>query len=192
MSEVASSALFAEVGECLHAWGNVEIEVSQLFMIVHAAKWDEFTHPLRAAFESVVALEARLDMIMASVQAIAGLENAYPPHFKSLRKKTLALYRKRHEIAHFVLIGRKDGDALQHRIKPFFTWAAFQNDTGRAELDIKQIRERRAAFLALAERFVHHRQHVGASLGLRPDLYAQAGMIAYPSLDLMVEPAEED
>lgn len=192
MTDAASKALYVEVGECLHAWGKVEIEVSQLFMIVHAAKWDDFTHPLRAAFESVVALDARLDMIMASVKAIDGLRDAYPPHFKSLRKKTLALYRKRHEIAHFVLIGRKDGDALQHRIKPFFTWAAFQNDTGRAELDIKQIRERKAAFFALAERFVHHRQHVGAALGLKPDLYAQAGMMAYPSLGAVPGSGDED
>lgn len=82
------------------------------------------------------------------------------------------------------------GDTLQHRIKPFFTWAAFQSDTERAELDIKQIRERKVAFFALAERFVHHRQHIGAALGLKPDLYAQAGMIAYPSLD--AEPGADE
>ena len=108
----SQAGLYAEVGECLHAWGTAEIEVSQLFVVVHGGKWDDFVNPLRAAFEALVALEARLDMIMASVHAHEHLRETYPAHFKSMRKKPLALYRRRHEVAHFVLVGRHDGTAL--------------------------------------------------------------------------------
>ena len=38
------SHLLEGIGECLHSWGCVEIEVSNLYMILQGVKRDDFSH----------------------------------------------------------------------------------------------------------------------------------------------------
>jgi len=174
--------LYAAVGECLHAWSIVEAELTTLFVVMHERAWNDFDHPLRAAFEAVISLEARLGMIKATAEADAALRDSYPAHWTKLQSKLLKSYRKRHEVAHFTLVGRIRGASRTHLIRPFFKWKDF-NDQAGVELDLKQIEERKVAFYALTERVRQHVQHVGAKKGLTPSHFAQAGHIAYPDLD---------
>ena len=175
-------AVYQEVGETLHAWSIVETELTHLFMAMHAQPWNDFVHPLRAAFEAVISLEARLGMIGATAGADKQLNDRYPAHFQPLKVKLLKSYRKRHEVAHFTLVGRADATRQVHLIRPFFNWAKFQANEG-VELDLKQIRERKEAFFRLSERVLQHRQYVARRKELPAEYYAEAGHLVYPDLD---------
>ena len=169
------------VGSTLHAWSVVEVEVSHLFMIMHSRAWNDFSHPLRAAFEAVISFEARLGMIKASVAADADIPEAYEVLFNALHKKLIKSYRKRHEIAHFMFVGRDCKDGSEYFLRPFFRWEAFEKNKG-VELNEKQIMERRDSFIRLIERVMQHRQNIGKLKGLSAEFYAQAGDPAFPDL----------
>jgi hypothetical protein len=182
MAEVTPHlALCASIGECLNAWTRVEGELSTLFMVIHGQPWSDFTHPLRAAFESVIAFEARLNMVRASVAADDSLTE-YRPHANALYNKLLRGNKKRHEIAHFAMFGAAGKDGPIIGIKPFFTWANLTNNTGRAPLFLKEIKERTWAFNRLSSTVQQHCQHVGGLKGLPAEYFAQAGDLARPPL----------
>lgn len=177
----ARSKLLEGIGECLHAWGCVEIELSNLYMILQGVKRDDFSHKTRAAFEIVISLEVRLAMIRAYVGSDPKLVT-YVPHFDRLHNRITALNKKRHEIAHFVVVARNRKNGMQYLVRPFFTWNAFNEQTG-TELNAEQIADRARRFGFLAEQIMRHVQHVGALLELPPEHYAKAGEIAFPALD---------
>lgn len=185
------AAVNAAVGECLGAWTRVEVEISTLFMVIHSRSWEEFTHPLRAAFEAVISLEARLAMIRASVGADTDLCDSYGGHFNSLHNKVMKSYKKRHEIAHFMPVGRAKDNATIFGIKPFFTWATFENETGKSELYLTQINDRRDGFYQLVDRVQQHVQHVAGKKGLPAGYFARAGDPVHPDLD-SDDPIPED
>lgn len=175
--------IYQAVGECLHAWGNVETDITHLFMLLHGHSWNVFDHPLRAAFEAVISFEARLSMIRATISADHTISSDYSAHFHTLQSKLTKSYRKRHEVAHFVLIGRgsTNSPVQSHAIRPFFNWNDFTNNVG-PELNLKQIQERRKSFFDLSERISQHRQFVGKIKKLPADYFARPGDIAYPDL----------
>jgi|GEM_PF-6512452 len=182
-SDNDTNELLASIGSCLNAWSKVEDEVTQLFMLIHGQPWNDFRHPLRAAFEAVVSLETRLSMIKASVGADAVLSECYAPHFNTLYNKVMRSFRKRHEVAHFSLVQR-DGSKGSRVIlaRPFFNWAKFEDNLG-VELDAKQIAERQNGFLSLCLKVQQHRQYVGDKKGLPSGHFAQAGDLVLPDLD---------
>jgi hypothetical protein len=182
-SDNATSELLASIGSCLNAWSKVEDEITQLFMLIHGYPSSDYRHPLRRAFEAVVALEARLSMIKASVSADQLLSRCYSHHFNALYNKVTRSYRKRHEVAHFSLVHR-EGENGEWKIlaRPFFNWAAFQDNLG-AELEPQQIEERQNSFLRLCLRIQQHRQYVGGKKGLPAEHFARAGDLVLPDLD---------
>ncbi|WP_157220616.1 hypothetical protein [Flavisphingomonas formosensis] len=176
-------ALYAEVGECIHAWSTVENEITILFMVLNERPWIEFAHPLRAAFEALISLEARLDVIRVYISADDSVNEKYTDHYKKLHSRILKAYRKRHEIAHFALVGRENQTGeMREFVRPFFKMKSFQENSG-TELDLKQIVERKQKFYLLGERVKQHVQYVGKIKGLKADYFAQAGDLAYPDLD---------
>jgi len=150
-------------------------------MILHGFKRDEFAHPTRAAFEAVISLEVRLAMMCAYVAADTSLRDSYLPHIKSLSSRVFKMYKKRHELAHFMIVGREGKNGKRTLIRPFFTVDAYSQKKG-SELDAEQIAERAHNFEALAQRIKRHVQHVGALKKLPPKHYVQAGDKAFPPL----------
>lgn len=190
MGGVESRAdLLIGVGECLNTWSNVELELANLYMIIHSVKRDDYRHPIRASFEAVISLEVRLAMLNAFIEADETISTDYLRHFKPLRTKIVKLYRKRHEVAHFSIVGRNRSSGFTLAIRPFFTWNDFIREKG-AELNAAQLSERAKKFSGLADRIRHHIQHVGALRRLPPEFYVQAGDIAYPPLDVSDSSAE--
>ena len=175
------------IGSCLNAWGMAEIEISNLYMALHEKSWSDFSHPMRAAFEAVISLEVRLALIRAYVEADTALTD-YAPHLISLLSRIMKLYKKRHQVAHFVIVSRFEAiDPNQpvlkgfYGIRPFFTWDGFTKQQG-TELSAEQIEKRGEAFRELSKRLRRHVQHVGQLRKLPAEYFAQAGDLAYPPL----------
>ena len=175
--------LLASIGSCLNVWSKVEDEITKLFMLIHGQPWNDYRHPLRAAFEAVVSLETRLSMIRASVAADQILSQTYARHFNALYNRVSRAHRKRHEVAHFSLVMREDGKGAKGIFaRPFFNWASFEDNLG-TELDARQIGERQTGFLNLCMRIQQHRQYVGDKKGLPSGHFARAGDLVLPDLD---------
>ena len=175
------SEILLAVGECLHTWSIVELEIGNLYMVFHGIRRDEFSHPIRIAFEEIVSLEIRLAMMGAYAEADGSLRQSYLPHFQPLRARIMKLYKKRHEIAHFTLVGRGDMEHPKILVKPFFTWSNFIAKKG-PELNAAQIVERELKFSAIIPRIKRHIQHIGAMRALPLEHYVQAGDQAFPPL----------
>jgi hypothetical protein len=173
-------ALFAAIGASLHIWSNVELEISNLYMILHSIKRNEFAHPTRAAFEAVISLDVRLTMMCAYVAADNSLKD-YLPHIKALKARVIKFYKKRHEVAHFMVVHRMNKGQVNTFIRPYFTEDNFQNKKG-TELDSDQVYERAVKFDELVATIKRHIQHVGALRNLPPEAYVQAGDKAFPPL----------
>ena len=174
--------LLVSVGDCLHSWAFVELELSNLYMILHGIKRNEFSHPTRAAFEAVISLEVRLHMMCAYVAADISIKEDYFPHIKALSTQVFKLYKKRHEVAHFMVVSRNRKAGPTVMIRPFFTVNAWNAQSG-SELDVAQITERTQRFGQLVQCVKRHVQHVGALRKLPPEYYVQAGDIAFPPLE---------
>jgi len=171
---------FIAVGECLQSWGFVELEIANLYMILQGIRRDEFSHPTRAAFEAVISLEVRLAMIYAYVEADGELEN-YLPHVKPLNSKIIKFYKKRHEIAHFLVVAERQENGLNYSLRPFVSMYGFSKKRG-TKLLIPQIEDRRKRFNELANRIRRHVQSVGEMRKLPAEFYAQPGDIAFEPL----------
>lgn len=171
---------FPAVGRCLHAWGFVELELANLYMILQSIERDAYGHPLRAAFEIVISLEIRVAMVNAYVSADPSLRE-YLPHCHALTAKIIRSYKKRHEIAHFLIGMEKTETGSVTALRPFMTMYGFSQKRVKA-LSLAQIKERTKTFNELAERARRHVQHIGALRGLPTTYYARAGEIAYPAL----------
>lgn len=179
-SERTREEIFTAMGRCLHAWGFVELEIANLYMILQGIRRDAYTHPMRAAFEAVIALPVRLAMIGAYVEADRTLAD-YLPHVQPLKTKIRKQYEKRHEIAH-ALVGREmTPNGLRASLRPFVTMYGHSQKRG-TQLSLDQINDRTKAFNALADRIRRHVQSVGAMRGLPAEFYASPGEIAFPPL----------
>lgn len=188
---IVPTEIYSAIGRCLHTWSSVELEVSNLYMALHERRRDEYGHPIRASFETVISLEIRTAMIRAFVAAHPKLENAYLPHVTALCARVMKLYKKRHDVAHFMLVVHAEKEPHYAVIRPFFTMDSFTKQRG-AELTVTQIQDRVTSFIEMRTRLIRHIQHVGAVLGLPPEYYVQAGDLAHPSLTTAdLPPAEQ-
>lgn len=173
--------LLVGVGNCLDAWNSVELEIANLYMILHRIKRNEYSHPIRSAYESVISLEVRLALINGYVEADIELRDDYLPHLKSLTSRITKLYKKRHEAAHFKIIAHVEKEVVSYTIRPYFTWSTFISNEC-PELNAQQLNERAEKFHELTWRVVRHIQHIGAQRNLPAEFYAQAGDIIFPPL----------
>lgn len=173
--------LFLCIGECLHAWSWVELETVNLYMVLNSISRQNLTHPSRAAFEAVISLEVRLAIIGAYVAADSPIRDDYLSHYKSLSSRIFKLYKKRHEVAHFMVVRRDTKTGLQVAIQPFFSASTYAQKNG-TELSVSQIAERLELFKKLHTRLRHHVQHVGSLRKLPLEYYVLDGDIAFPPL----------
>lgn len=93
----------------------------------------------------------------------------------------MKLYKKRHQVAHFMIVMHAEKQPFYPTIRPFFTMDAFKRQAGM-ELTTAQIEERARSFQDLAERIRRHVQHVGTALKLPLEYFVQAGDLAHPPL----------
>ncbi|WPZ05631.1 hypothetical protein [Pelagerythrobacter marinus] len=154
--------VYREVGECLHAWSQVEVDLSALFAALHGVPMQEASHPIRQVFEVVQSFETRVAMTNRSVECFIDAHPAYAEAWQPLKNKIERSARRRHEVAHFVLISR---NAI-HGIKPFFTFHNFRTKQGRGELTARQIADRARGFFDLSTRVRRHAGYVSRLQGL--------------------------
>lgn len=108
-----------------------------------------------AIFDSVISIDARLDMISAALKWRSGIlfdstisSPDYVIEWKSLRGKIRKKYDKRNEIAHSDIIQRgMDNGSQLVRLAPFPT---FTNTTFKTLLSLAELREREKIFSKLA------------------------------------------
>jgi hypothetical protein len=121
-------------------------------------------------------------MMTAYVAADTSIKDDYLPHIKLLFKQVRELYKKRHQVAHFMVVGRQvDTGPIHHVLKPFFTVDAFQQRRG-TELTLEQIVQRVGKIGDLCDLVRRHIQHVGALRKLPVEHYVRAGDRAFPPL----------
>jgi len=175
MTEKSYEALTSAIGACIAAWNGVEDELSNLFMLLHSKKPWNYSDPLRAAYEAVVSLDVKMQMIVATASADPVTSPVYAKHCVALRNKIMKSYKKRHQVAHFALVWRDEGAGAQIKVRPFFRHAEFLENSGPAELSRLDIEQKRASFGRLADRVHMHAQHVGELKRLPIEYYARAG-----------------
>ena len=126
-----------------------------------------------AIFDSVISIDARLDMIEASLKWRSGLLHDpkaplpdYLVEWKPLRSKIRRKYDKRNEIAHSDIIhrGMEDGSQLV-RLAPFPT---ITNTTFKTLLSMDELRERNAIFEKLAGEINRFRDRIRAIQAIPP------------------------
>lgn len=159
--------LYREVGECIHAWSGVETNLTTLFVTLHDREPFDLDDLLRASFESVISLEVRLAMLLATVNADPRCKEYREP-FSALKNKVMRSYKQRHEIAHFTLVGsgmRSPGNP-GYALQPFFTMSSFLTRTGRDSLKIGELKRRALAFHDLATRVHLHALYIRQTRGL--------------------------
>jgi len=174
--------VYREVGECLHAWTCVENELSALFVALNGVSMNEPSHPLRQIFEVVQSFEVRLAMVSKAVDCFAEQLEDFPSAWVTLKNKISRSARQRHEVAHFLGVGRRTDNNDFSGIKPFFTRHNFMNNEGRGELSARQIADRARGFFDLSSRVRRHAGYVSRVRGLplESDLaaYARADLLA--------------
>lgn len=137
----AYQRLMSALGGTLHAWSQVENGMGILFSAVSG-----IPNVLKsgAIFDAVVSFDGRLAVLDAAIEhddTMLAEDKALWPHLSARLRK---LYRKRHEVAHFSVIG--DIENATH-IAPYFTWNKFNHNAVKS-LSIQQIFERSLKFNA--------------------------------------------
>lgn len=145
--------LYMVVGKCLHAWSNVELNLSMLFMALNDHPRDN--HHLRAAFDAVQSLEVRLSMIHATIIHDPRNSGIFTEKWNSLYNKISRTARKRAQVAHFTIIahsrlGRPETATL--KLQPFFTLTSMMTNASMLTYDQLCIREQ--SFRRLASRII--------------------------------------
>jgi len=160
------SKLTDEVGQALHQWSLVEMEVANLFEVTSGMPNHNAAH---AAMAAIVSFEARLK-VCHSVLAFFELGTLHATYWQRLYHRLLKKLKKRNELAHFsVLCIGSPGDETW-RLVPYFSigrWVLDQHTTGKPQqgLSVEQIRERALSFHQLMKDVVWFRYEMQVRLG---------------------------
>lgn len=144
------------VGVCIMTWAMVERGLTVLYCECIDSGVGSKNFMLNAStFESVISIDARLDMVGATLKWKSGLffvahvpAPDYIGEWKSLRNQIRDKYVKRNELAHSDIIqrGQEDGSTLV-RLAPFPT---VSNVMYKTLLSLDQLRERNTLFEKLS------------------------------------------
>ena len=129
------------VGGALANWSLVELELASLFSILAGIPNQKKAY---AAFDVIVSFEVRV-AICDRLMAFEEVEEVEAEMWNRLSAKLSASYKKRHQLAHFVVFHYDSGAVA---ISPFYTWTKFAEGTDK-KLSTKEIRERSAKFIQL-------------------------------------------
>jgi hypothetical protein len=136
------------VGECILAWSQVERGICLMYCELIGHGPGARTFSMHAAiFDSVISIDARLDMIETAIFQRIG---TIVPVWNKLRNKVRDGYDRRNQMAHSDIIqsGLK-GKPVAVRILSFPTFTN-GNSPNKALFDLRQIRERREKFEQLS------------------------------------------
>jgi hypothetical protein len=163
----------ATLGGALAAWSNVENNMGLLF---NAASGIPDMQKSGAIFDAVVAFEARLAVLNATIENDNSLSEEDKELWACLSDRLRKLYKKRHEVAHFSVIGDVPNATS---IAPFFTWNK-HNRNAIKSLTITQIFERSGKFSEAANAmswFVNLVQRAKFPPPIRPQPLAEPDLI---------------
>jgi hypothetical protein len=139
--------LSVAIVEALAAWSAAEIELTQLFarladlQTIQNGRYHKKAHLI---FDTIISFETRLDIVDA-LMAEEGLSELELETWNRCSARLRKLYKRRHSMAHFVLMGVTTNDKAEYQISPFFTIGAAMRQQAKS-LSITQIMERRAHF----------------------------------------------
>jgi len=145
------------IGECLMAWSEVEWNLCLLYCECVSPKKGKFFNPdpHAAIFDSVISIDARMDMVRAiidwkiSSNEAPKLKVDSAAAWKILRAKIRKKYSKRNEVAHSSAVQYSDKDGRQKvELQPFSTYSSFSSKSNFLTLD--DLRERKRSFRLLA------------------------------------------
>jgi hypothetical protein len=155
--EQDSHDIMHAVGECLMEWSMVELNICILYSECVSPRKGKFHNPGPHAFifDSVISIDARMDMIKAIIQwreTTNGHALLVPDCTKSwtrLREKIKTHYKKRHEVAHSSIIQymNKGGEHIV-ALAPFATMSSVSSTSKR--LTLKELQERKRLFKVLS------------------------------------------
>ena len=178
--------ILQRVGECIMAWSTVEWNITLLYgECIGQAVTEAPGNWLHASVvDSVVSLDARLDMVEAALEfhAYGGFEEHGAEHVEkwkptltewtSLRAQIRKRYKKRSAVAHSTISQANTGDGPRIGLVPFPTLSGLQRNNG-AMLSADQLQERARLFEGLCNRIQAFIHQVRAALGKPPRFLGQ-------------------
>lgn len=160
--EQQRAAIALAIGQCITTWAAVERALTLLYTdcVGCGVGTPEFTSHA-AIFNSVISIDARLDMIEAALRTRrTGFLNSW----KTLRDKVGKRYKKRNEVAHsdIAQTGMQDGSQLV-RLLVFPTLTTGVHGGPTKLLRLAELRDRRKSFERLSNEVISFRDQVRAA-----------------------------
>ncbi len=145
--------LLAAAGRCLQTWSGAELYLAHFFANLHIphSMGNDALDALRAAFDAVVAFEARLQMVDTSVARSPLVDDLVREHWPRVSNRLAKKYKKRHAIAHFSVWRPGERGVKQWSIQPFPTFTAVHQDLAPPPLSLSDLEQRAESFAKLAE-----------------------------------------
>jgi hypothetical protein len=105
--------LLACVGQALGNWSAIELQLAIVFG--HASQMPK--EKARALFDGIISFDIRMS-ILDTIMALEQVDEIEAEMWRRMSARLTRLYKKRHEVAHFIVIN--DPDAL--KIGPFVSY----------------------------------------------------------------------
>lgn len=105
------------VGEALHQWSMVEMQLASLFVVI--SRMPDYTAG-QAAMAAVVSFEARLQVCNA-VLMFLDLSDFQSKYWTRLFNRLLKKLKKRNELAHFSIVELHGPEGIDRRLMPYFS-----------------------------------------------------------------------
>lgn len=182
-----SDGLLLAVGQALQTWGALENNLTDMF-----ANLSDIPHRGKAfaLFDTIISFETKADVIdtLMSIEKLTALEHETWRRFSAQLRKH---YKKRHEIAHFGLVGdtTKEGD-VRYKLSPFLSLGGIVRGQVRT-LTTKEIQARKAKFLDLNGALWWFSMDVETRRGRRPSNPMQAPPLVLRLRELAAQILEE-
>jgi hypothetical protein len=129
----------AHVGLALSVWSQVEMTMTYLFSLISGMEGRKAI----AMFDGIISFEVRLS-ILDTMMGFEKVDEVEAEMWQRMSSRLTKAYKKRHELAHFRLIGSDEGLA----ISPFLTHHKLLANTQKT-LSRAQIKERNHRFFAI-------------------------------------------
>jgi hypothetical protein len=138
-------AVFTNLGVALSTWGQVEINLTGVFVQISEMK---NVRKAIALFDGIINFELRL-MILDRMMAHEAVDEVEREMWNRFSARLSKAYKKRHELAHFSLVGNQQHELC---ISPFLSIdKLYEAGDGHVKsLTARQIQVRGARFIELA------------------------------------------
>lgn len=150
------------VGQALHSWSTVELELAWLFTIITEIPDRRIS---QVAFAAIVSFDARVQMCN-SIMPLVTMNDVHRRYWTWLYNRLTKKVKKRNELAHFtIVIWENETGAQSVRLVPYYSEGSqiFQQNNG---LSIDQIEERDQSFTTLQSHLAWLRAEMEVLKGL--------------------------